>query len=260
MLLNISATADYDLPQETALLLMIEPRLEGTQHRVVQEALRTTATLHSELITDLYGNVLRRLVAPAGLFSFDFSAVVEAEPNAPVPEEAPEQLLQALPVDTLLYTLPSRYCPSDRLSRLAEGEFGHLPPGGVRVHAIAEWVRSRTEYRYGATDAMTAADAIVIQRSGVCRDFAHLTVSLCRGLGIPARYVSGYCLDLEPPDFHAWAQVWLGGSWQNVDATAAGVRPALVPIAHGRDAADVSLLTLSGVSIFRAQAVTVQRA
>lgn len=259
MLLTISATADYDLPAETFLLLMVEPSLVGERHQVVRESLRTTSTPFSDLNIDLYGNTLRRLIAPAGLFSFDFSATVETQPNAPVPDDAPEHSPQDLPVGVLTYTLPSRYCPSDRLARLARNTFGSLPPGGARVRAIADWVHARTEYRYGSSDAMTGADEIVLQCVGVCRDFAHVVVALCRALGIPARYVSGYCLDLDPPDFHAWAQVWLGGAWHNVDATFKGVRPALIPIAMGRDAADVSLLTLSGDNVFRAQSVTVER-
>jgi transglutaminase-like putative cysteine protease len=121
-------------------------------------------------------------------------------------------------------------------------------------------VRSHTEYSYGTSDASTSADEILVQRAGVCRDFAHLVVALCRALGIPARYVSGYCLELNPPDFHAWAQVYLDGRWHNVDATFEGVRPALVPIAWGRDAADVSLLTIAGTATFREQSVRVERA
>jgi transglutaminase-like putative cysteine protease len=140
------------------------------------------------------------------------------------------------------------------------GEFGGVAPGGMRVNAIAEWVRTHVEYQYGTTDAMTSAYDTAVQRIGVCRDFAHLTIAFCRALGIPARYVSGYCLELDPQDFHGWAQVYLGGAWRNVDSTFEGVRPALVPIAYGRDAADVSLLTSWGLNIFRAQSVSVQRA
>jgi len=260
MLISIAATADYDLPQETFLQLMIEPRLEGATHRVIDERLRTTPTPFARLDSDIYGNPVRRLITPRGLFTFDFTATVETEPNRAIADSAPEIAPQDLPPDILLYTLPSRYCPSDRLSRLAMGEFGSLPPGGRRVRAIAEWVHARTAYEYGTTDSNTAADDVVVQRVGVCRDFSHLVVSLCRALCIPARYVSGYCLELDPPDFHAWSQVYLGGAWHNVDATFAGVRPALIPIAVGRDAADVSMLTLSGASQCREQSVRVERA
>ena len=142
-----------------------------------------------------------------------------------------------------MYALPSRYCQSDMLVRMANDEFGELSPGGGRVQSIADWVRRHVEYRYGTTDAMTSAFDTATERVGVCRDFAHLVIAFCRALDIPARYVSGYALGLEPPDFHGYVQVYLGGAWHNVDATCDEVRPALVPIAHGRDAADVAMTT-----------------
>lgn len=260
MLLSLSATADYDLPHETFLLLMVEPRLKGELHEVVQESLRTSPTPFTELALDGFGNPLRRLVAPQGLFTFDFAATVETPPNEAVPSNAMEHDPRSLLPEILLYTLPSRYCQSDQLARLAVGEFGGMVPGGGRINAIAEWVRIHVEYQYGTTNAMTSAYDTAVQRIGVCRDFAHLTIAFCRALGIPARYVSGYCLELDPPDFHGWVQVYVGGAWRNVDSTFNGVRPALVPIAYGRDAADVSLLTVWGMNTFRAQSVSVQRA
>ncbi len=133
---------------------------------------------------------------------------------------------------------------SDLLARIAIDEFGGLPPGGDRVRAIAAWVRQHVEYRYGTTDATTSAYDTATERIGVCRDFAHLVIAFCRGLGIPARYVSGYALGLESPDFDGYAQVYLGGAWHNLDATSAEERPALIPIAYGRDAADVAMSTL----------------
>jgi transglutaminase-like putative cysteine protease len=143
----------------------------------------------------------------------------------------------------MIYALPSRYCQSDLLTRMAHDEFRHAKRGGERVLAIAEWVRRHVEYRYGTTDAMTSAFDTATERVGVCRDFAHLVIAFCRALNIPARYASGYALGLEPPDFHGFVQVYLGGAWHNVDATFEGVRPALIPIAVGRDAADVAMTT-----------------
>jgi len=261
MLLRISASADYDLTTggETFLLLMVEPPLEGPWHTVTEESLRTTPTPFARLDTDLLGNPQRRLLAPKGFFTFYFTASVETKPNEEVPERAVEQAPRDLPSEALWFTLSSRYCPSDALNRVANAEFGSLPPGGARVRAIADWVRTRVEYRYGTSVATTTASDTLLQRVGVCRDFAHLTITFCRSLGIPARYVSGYCLDLNPPDFHAWVQVYLSGAWHNVDATFEGIRPALVPIAVGRDAADVPMVTLWGEGECRAQSVEVSR-
>jgi transglutaminase-like putative cysteine protease len=260
MQLNIRSTAIYDLPAETFATLMIEPSLQGSAHRVTQERLLTSPTSFSELNRDLYGNIRRYLVAPAGPFRFEFAATVEASPNRPVPADAAQHSPRDIPADAMIYTLPSRYCQSDLLARMARGDFGRFPTGGERVHAIAEWVRHHVEYRYGTTDSLTSAFDTATERIGVCRDFAHLVIAFCRALDIPARYVSGYALGLEPPDFHGYAQAYIGGDWYNIDATFEGVRPALVPIAVGRDAADVPMLTFWGASQLVEQAVHVEEA
>jgi transglutaminase-like putative cysteine protease len=258
MLLDVQAKATYELPAETFLALMIEPSLEGPAHRVTHERLVTSPTPFSELRRDLYDNPRRFLVAPKGTFSFDFTARIEAAPNRAVPPEAIQHPPQEIPAEAMVYTLPSRYCQSDLLARMARGEFGEEKTGGRRVLAIAAWVRRHVEYRYGTTDSLTSAFDTATERIGVCRDFAHLVVAFCRALDIPARYVSGYALGLEPPDFHGYAQVFLGGDWHDVDATFDGVRPALVPIAIGRDAADVPMLTLWGPSRLLGQSVQVR--
>ncbi len=257
MLLQIHASAAYELPQDAFILLMVEPPLVGDSYHVIDENLSTTPTPSTQLWNDLYGNPQRRFAAPAGPFSFQFSAQIEAQPNAALPDDARECLPSEIPAECMIYTVPSRYCQSDRLMRLAMSEFGDLAMGGARVNAIADWIHRRVEYRYGTTDSMTDAFDTATSRVGVCRDFAHLLISFCRALGIPARYVSGYCLGLEPPDFHAYVQVWMGDAWHNVDATFEGVRPALVPVAVGRDAADVAITTLFGANEFLSQSVEV---
>lgn len=257
MRLDVRASATYELKAEGFLSLMIEPPLIGPTYRVEKERLMTSPAVSCELRRDLYGNPRRDLVAAPGIFSFEFTASVQSAPNAPLPPEVVEHPPREIPAEAMVYTLPSRYCQSDLLVRMAEGEFGKLPPGGRRVLAIAEWVRSNVEYRYGTTDAKTSAFDTATERVGVCRDFAHLVIAFCRALGIPARYVSGYALGLDPPDFHGFVQVYLGGLWHNVDATTADLRPALVPIAVGRDAADVAMTTLWGPNTLIEQTVEV---
>lgn len=244
MRLAVRVAATYELQDESFACLMVEPPMIGERHRVLEERLTTTPTRSCELRHDLYGNPQRHLVAPKGEFSFTFTATVEVEPNVGLPDDAYEHSPQQLPSDTLIYTLPSRYCESDVLSRMARTEFGSLALGHGRVRAIADWVREHVEYRYGTTGPMTSSRVTAIERVGVCRDFAHLVIAFCRSLDIPARYVSGYALGLDPPDFHGYVQVFLGGAWHNVDATSASLRPALVPIAFGRDATDVAMMTL----------------
>ncbi len=260
MLLNVRATAAYELPEETFLALMIEPTLAGPDHRVTHKLLVTSPTPFSELGLDLYGNPRRRMVGPRGMFTMEFTASIEAVPNRSIPPDAAQIPPREVPAEILVYTLPSRYCQSDLLARMAQSEFGAITTGGRRVLAIADWVHSHVEYRYGTTDSLTSAFDTATERIGVCRDFAHLVIALCRALDIPARYVSGYALGLEPPDFHGYAQAYVGGAWHNIDATFAGVRPALVPIAVGRDAADVPMLTFWGQTQLVEQSVQVQEA
>ncbi len=243
MILTVRSTGYYDFSADTFLCLMVEPTLIGLRHLVIEESLFTSPTLTCELKLDLYGNLQRLIVAPKGPFSFEFKARVDASPNGPIPVDAIEVFPQFLPPESMIYTLPSRYCQSDLLTRMATNEFGNIAPGATRVNAIAEWVWKHVEYRYGTTDTKTSAFDTATERIGVCRDFAHLVIAFCRALGIPARYASGYALGLEPPDFHGFAQVYLGGDWHNVDATTEHPRPALVPIAVGRDAADVAMMT-----------------
>jgi transglutaminase-like putative cysteine protease len=258
MLLTIRAAATYDLADKMFLMVMVEPPPKSRTHQVRQERLVTTNALSCLLRHDLYGNPKRHIVAAAGPFSFEFTATIETVPNTGMAPEAVEHPLQDLPAEAMMYTLPSRFCQSDLFTDLAWREFGNLRPGGARVQAIADWVRKNVAYRHGTTNAMTSAYDTATQRVGVCRDFAHLVIAFCRALGIPARFVSAYALGLEPPDFHAYAQVYLGGLWYNVDATYDGVRPALVPIAIGRDAADVAMTTLGGENTLREQSVEVR--
>src|SRR4051794_8991583 len=192
MLLSVRADATYELTAETFMLPMVEPLLEESGHRVRAERLVTTPTPFCELRRDVYGNPQRHLIAPPGRFSYEFRATVEVAPNCPLPPDAVEHPPQELPAGAMIYSLPSRYCQSDLLARMAQDEFRHFGRGGERVRAIAEWVRRHVEYHYGTTDAMTSAFDTATERVGVCRDFAHLVIAFCRALNIPARYASGY--------------------------------------------------------------------
>jgi len=146
----------------------------------------------------------------------------------------------------LPYLNPSRYCESDRLAKFAYDEFGSLDPGYARVSAIVEWVHRHLDYVPGSTGPSTTACDVLVGRAGVCRDYAHLTISLCRGLGIPARYLAGYAVDLQPPDFHGFCEVWLGDRWYLVDATRLAPVAGFVRIGTGRDASDASFSTIIG--------------
>lgn len=151
-----------------------------------------------------------------------------------------------LPNEVLSYLNPSRYCESDRLTHFALRMFGDHQPGFSRVTAICDWINNNLDYRAGSSGESTSACDVLIQRVGVCRDYAHLAIALCRALCIPARYVSGYAVALLPPDFHGFFEAYLGSRWYLFDATRMAPVEGFVRIGTGRDAADASFATIIG--------------
>jgi transglutaminase-like putative cysteine protease len=158
----------------------------------------------------------------------------------------------------LPYLFPSRYCQSDRLGRLAWDLFGSIKKPHDKVIAITEWIYNNVEYVRGSTNSETSAYDTVTQRVGVCRDFAHLGIALCRALNIPARYTTAYAYELQPPDFHAVFECFVGNKWMVFDATRLSHLNGLVRIATGRDAADTAVASIFGaVTLLRTQAACV---
>jgi transglutaminase-like putative cysteine protease len=151
-----------------------------------------------------------------------------------------------LPNDVLPYLNPSRYCESDRLTHFALRMFGNVPPGFSKVTAICDWINNNIDYQPGSSCESTSACDILIQRVGVCRDYAHLAIALCRALCIPARYISGYAVALQPPDFHGFFEAYLGSRWYLFDATRMAPVEGFIRIGTGRDAADTSFATIIG--------------
>jgi len=162
-----------------------------------------------------------------------------------------------LPAEVLTYLWPSRYCPSDQFGRFVEKTFAGTQ-GGTRVLAILDWLGENIEYEHGVSDSETTAARTFIDRAGVCRDFTHLGITLCRASGIPARAVSAYAHQLEPPDFHAIFEVWLSDGWWLVDPTGLAPIEGLVRIACGRDAADIAFLTTQGRCDLVRQSITAE--
>jgi len=212
--------------------------------------------------TDLYGNPCLRTVLPAGRSCFGYQAVaVVPDQTEEVDEDAPECAPDALPDDTLIYTLPSRYCLPDVLGDEAWSRFGGLQAGYRRVQAICDHVHSHLTFQYGTTTALSTAADVNRTRIGVCRDFTHLAVSFCRALNIPARYVFGYLPDLDVPpdpapmDFAAWMEVWLGDRWWTFDPRNNSRRKGRIVIGRGRDASDVAMATTFGGPLLDAMVV-----
>ncbi len=181
-----------------------------------------------------------------GHVSIEYRAVVRLAPRLELPAGVQVAPWSRLPVEVLPYLLPSRYCPVDQFLRFASREFGRLQPGGARALAILDWLHANVDYVHGVSTSTTGAAGTFIDRAGVCRDFTHLGLTLCRAAGIPARAVSAYALGLDPPDFHAVFEVFLDGGWWLVDPTRLAPIGGMVRIAHGRDAADIAFLTTAG--------------
>lgn len=186
------------------------------------------------------------LSIPVGQLSITYELVIERSDETFSGSWAPwEANLVDLPAAVVPYLFPSRYCESDKLTRFAVKEFGHLSPGHSRVAAICNWIYDRIDYLPGATDEHSSAVDCLISRAGVCRDFAHLGISFCRALGIPARYASAYVFRMPTPDFHACFEVWLGDRWWYYDPTRLAAQPGFLLIGTGRDAVDTSFATMS---------------
>jgi transglutaminase-like putative cysteine protease len=196
------------------------------------------------------GNRYMRLRAGPGPVAVRYGATVDIDHYKHSPATLPEVPIADIPAQVLPFIYPSRYCEADRLGRFAGREFGHLRPGYWRVQAIHDWVKSRTVFKSGTSNSSSSAMDTLVEQVGVCRDFAHLMIALCRAINIPARFVSGIdygaAAHLGPPDFHAYVEVFLGDRWYLFDPTGITAPMGLVRIGTGRDAADVSLATIFG--------------
>jgi transglutaminase-like putative cysteine protease len=191
-----------------------------------------------------------RLHGEPGRLELSYSATVDITHHREDPVQLPEVPVRYLPQDVMGYIYPSRYCQSDRLLRLAHNEFGALPQGYSRVQAICDWVRRHVAFTSNTSNFTTAAVDTLIEQVGVCRDFAHLMIALCRAVNIPARFTSGtdYGADpaLGPPDFHAYVEVYLGDRWYIFDPSGTAIPMGLMRFGTGRDAADVAFATIFG--------------
>ncbi len=188
-----------------------------------------------------------------------YTALVDVAPRVAIPADARQHRWDELPPATLDYLLPSRFCPSDKFGRFVAREFDVAAPGGMRVAAILDWIHAEVDYLHGVSDAETTAERTFVDRAGVCRDFTHLGITLCRAANIPARAVGAYAWRLEPADFHAVMEVYLDGQWWLADPTRLAPGDGLVRIATGRDAADIAFLTTSGAAQQIAMTVSVAR-
>jgi len=226
----------YDLPQPTPMIMVLGTHFSRASDVVVPDYLTTTPSIPITQYRDLFGNWCSRIMAPAGRLRLSGDGVVRDSglPDVVAPS-APQHAVEDLPSDTIGYLLGSRYCETDRLSDQAWQLFGATKPGWPRVQAICDYVHNHITFGYEHARATKTAWEAFNEGNGVCRDYAHLAMSFCRCLNIPARYCTGY----------------LGGRWYVFDARHNMARIGRITVAHGRDAMDVPMLQTFGQHVLR---------
>jgi transglutaminase-like putative cysteine protease len=253
MLIRLGYELVYDCPQPTPMLLMLNVHYTRVADMVVPDQLVTSPSIPNRAYRDGFGNWCNRIVAPAGQTRLFASAIVKdtGEPDV-VASGARQHAVEDLPDESLVFLLGSRYCETDRLSEIAWSLFGKTPLGWARVQAICDYVHQHIAFGYEHARATRTAWEAYCDRTGVCRDYAHLAVAFCRCMNIPARYCTGYLGDIgvpvsdAPMDFAAWFEAYVGGEWYTFDARNNIPRIGRVLIARGRDAADVAISTTFG--------------
>jgi transglutaminase-like putative cysteine protease len=242
----------YETPVPTPVLFVLKPRLEGRVF-VMQETLSFGIGLPSYEFQDAHGNITYRSTLMRGRNEIRHDALV-AVSSLPDSREIRGDIVPVgqLPFELLRYTLPSRYCDSDKLMNFAWNQFGQIPHGLPRVQAICDWVHHNIEYRHMSGRPDLSASEVIGRRYGVCRDFAHAVIALCRAFNLPARYVTGHLPDIgcvdpgSSMDFHAYCEVYLGQEWLTFDARYNVQRIGRVKVAHGADAVDGAFTTIFG--------------
>jgi transglutaminase-like putative cysteine protease len=243
----------YDCPAPTPMLLMLNVRPERLSSLETPDVIRTEPHVPIRQYVDTFGNLCTRLVAPAGRITFrsDFIARDDGQPE-PTGAGALQIPVDDLPDHVIEYLLPSRYCDMELLNDLAWAEFKHTDLGWARVQAVAEYTYRRISFGYEHARPTKTAYEAHEERCGVCRDYAHLAITLLRCLNIPARYATGYLGDIGVPpsdtamDFSACVQVYLGGTWHTLDPRHNARRIGRILMAVGRDATDVAIATTFG--------------
>jgi transglutaminase-like putative cysteine protease len=251
MKFRVFSELQYEVMMPTTFIFNIQVSRTPSQY-ILEETLSIDPFFQLEEFKSANGDTrfLRLQVNHAMNFTIRYNAVVDLNYNM----IDQQQLLNTVPVikldaDVIPYLFPSRYCQSDKLQKLASKEFGHITNAYAKVSAINEWIFNNVEYVAGTTTSSTSAHDTLTERTGVCRDFAHLGITLCRALSIPARYFTGYAYNLNPPDFHACFEAYIEGEWIFFDPTKLVPANGLVKIANGRDAADASVARIFGASI-----------
>lgn len=258
MRLSIRAELDYQFaaPADVLLALEVAPMVD---QRLVEDKLVVDGATGPLAPVPGEESIGRRTWLEAdGRFLATYTAIVDIDRQACPLTGLKVADRRRLPALAVPYLWPSRYCQADRFEMFVHREFPDLA-GGDLVQAMADWIHDHLDYRSGVSDGRTDAEDTFVARTGVCRDFAHLLIGFTRAVGIPARMVSAYGLGVDPPDFHALVEVWLEDGWHIVDATRLASADSVARICVGRDATDISFMTIFGQAALNRQSVTVEK-
>lgn len=249
--IELNIELNYTIDADNADFVFNIHAAHTPRQTVSNEQLKISQPVDAQVHTDpATGNRYMRLRAHAGPLQLRYAATVDITHHEADPASIAEVPVHLLPPETMGYIYPSRYCESDRLLRMAANRFGHLPQGYARVQAIRDWVNFHVAYASNTTNGNTSALDTLIEQVGVCRDFAHLMITVCRACNIPARFATGtdYGADPQrgPPDFHAYVEAFLGDRWYIFDPAGTAIPMGMVRFGTGRDAADVAFATIFG--------------
>ncbi|WP_418317645.1 transglutaminase domain-containing protein [Piscinibacter sakaiensis] len=245
MRLKASCDITVRAAEPCPVIAMLRP-ISGLAQWLTSESYLFEPALRPTEYVDAFGNLCQRFVVPQGLLRIRVESVVETDDRIAVDPDVAPTPVEMLPDATLQFLLQSRYCPSDKMADRAEQIAAGKRPGYAQVQAICDWIHQNIEYRYGVSDESTDALDSLSDGAGVCRDFSHIGIGLCRALRIPARMVVGYLYQLDPMDLHAWFEAYIGDRWYTFDATQNKPRGGRIVVAYGRDAADVAFLSNYG--------------
>ncbi|RYZ97600.1 MAG: transglutaminase family protein [Sphingobacteriaceae bacterium] len=256
MKFDVVADMTYTARTPGTLILNIHA-LRTPNQTVINEAFSIEPYIKAEELTGLHGEnrLVRFEIAEPGNIKINYTATVDNAYKLVDMTNVEETPVHQLPVEILAYLNPSRYCQSDKLFRLANNMFGFIDSPFKKVSSLVDWIYYNVQYLSGSTNSQTSAYDTVTEQSGVCRDFAHLGIALCRALTIPARYFTGYAYKLYPADFHACFEAYLGGEWILFDATRLAPLNSMIKIATGRDAADTAIANIFGDIMFNTMQV-----
>lgn len=246
MRFRVTAELEYAVKFPSTLILNLHAQRNASQVVVDEQFTVEPSLPFAEFTDDADNRFIRLETGTQRTVAVRYAASVDCEYQTYSAGGVGPTPVAELDASTIPYLFPSRYCQSDRLSRLAWDLFGKIENPHQKVLAICDWIHGNVEYLRGSTNFMTSAFDTVTQRTGVCRDFAHLGIALCRALNIPARYFSGYAYQVDPPDFHACFECVIGGSWTVFDATRLAHLNGLVRIGTGRDAAEAAVASIFG--------------